>query len=106
MKRVSKLMSEERLYLRSDLKMQDVAVMLSSNSSYVSECINSIRRQSFSQFVNTYRIRRAKKLLRQQSDMKMAIIATESGFSSEATFFRNFKAATGMTPREWLASLQ
>lgn len=38
--------------------------------------------------------------------MKMAIIAAEAGFSSEATFFRNFKAVTGMTPREWLASLK
>ena len=106
MKRISKLMSEERLYLRSDLKLLDVAMLLGTNSSYVSECINSIRRQSFSQFVNTYRIRYAKKQLRQQPAAKTAIIAAESGFSSEATFFRNFKAVTGMTPREWLASLQ
>ena len=106
MERICRLMDEEQLYLRNDLKLQDVAVRLSTNSSYVSECINSVRGQSFSQFVNTYRIRHAQELLRRQPDAKAAIVATESGFSTESSFFRNFKAVTGMTPREWLGSQQ
>ncbi|MBR6828196.1 MAG: AraC family transcriptional regulator, partial [Prevotella sp.] len=102
MERISRLMNQDRLYLRSDLKVQDVAVALQTNSSYVSECINSLRGQSFSQFVNTCRVRHAQELLRRQPDLKTTIVATESGFSTEASFFRNFKAVTGMTPREWL----
>ena len=102
MERISRLMDQDRLYLRSDLKVQDVAVALQTNSSYVSECINSLRGQSFSQFVNTCRVRHAQELLRRQPDLKTTIVATESGFSTEASFFRNFKAVTGMTPREWL----
>jgi transcriptional regulator GlxA family with amidase domain len=38
--------------------------------------------------------------------MKTASIATASGFSSEASFFRNFKAIAGMTPREWIGRSQ
>ena len=106
MERICLIMDEEQLYLRCDLKLQDVAVRLNTNSSYVSECINSIRSQSFSQFVNTYRVRHAQELLRQQPDMKTATVAANSGFSTETSFFRNFKAVTGMTPREWVASLQ
>ena len=102
MERISRLMDQDRLYLRSDLKVQDVAVALQTNSSYVSECINSLRGQSFSQFVNTCRVRHAQELLRRQPDLKTTIVATESGFSTEASFFRNFKAVAGMTPREWL----
>ena len=102
MERISRLMDQDRLYLRSDLKVQDVAVALQTNSSYVSECINSLRGQSFSQFVNTCRVRHAQELLRRQPDLKTTIVATESGFSTEASFFRNFQAVTGMTPREWL----
>lgn len=102
MERISQLMDQEKLYLRSDLKLQDVAVALQTNSSYVSECINSLRSQSFSQFVNTYRVHHAQELLCRQPDIKTSIVATESGFSTEASFFRNFKAVTGMTPREWL----
>ena len=105
MERICQLMDDEQLYLRSDLKLQDVAVRLSTNSSYVSECINSVRSQSFSLFINTYRIRHAQELLRKQPDIKTATLAEESGFSTETTFFRNFKIVTGMTPREWLTTL-
>ena len=102
MERICQLMDEEKLYLNSDLKLQNVAERLGTNSTYVSECINSVRGQSYSQFVNTYRINHAQELLRQQSDMKTAAVASASGFSTEVSFFRNFKAVTGMTPREWL----
>ena len=105
MERICRLMDEERLYLRNGLKVQDVAVRLNTNSNYVSKCISSISNQSFSQFVNTFRVRHAQELLRQRPNMKTAIIATESGFSNEASFFRNFKAVTNMTPREWLATI-
>ena len=105
MERISRLMDQDRLYLRSDLKVQDVAVALQTNSSYVSECINSLRGQSFSQLVNTCRVRHAQELLRRQPDLKTTIVAIESGFSTEASFFRNFKAVAGMTPREWLTTL-
>ena len=103
--RVCQLMENERLYLRSDLKLQDVAVRLGTNSTYISECINNGRGQSFSQFVNAYRVRHAQKLLSLQPDKKTAQVANESGFSTEASFFRNFKVVTGMTPREWLATI-
>ena len=105
MERICQVMDEEQLFLRSDLKLQDVAVRLSTNSSYVSECINSVRAQSFSQFVNTYRVRFAQNLLCEQPDVKIATIAAESGFTTEASFFRNFKTVTGMTPREWFGNL-
>lgn len=106
MARICQLMDDERLYLRSDLKVQDVAVRLGTNSSYVSECINSTPGQTFSLFINAYRVRHAQQLLSQQPDMKTASIATASGFSSEASFFRNFKAIAGMTPREWIGRSQ
>ena len=36
-----------------------------------------------------------------QPEMLLDEVAEESGFSSRTTFFRNFKALTGMTPLEW-----
>jgi AraC-like DNA-binding protein len=35
--------------------------------------------------------------------MKIAALSTASGFANETTFFRAFKALTGMTPKEWMA---
>jgi len=106
MELICQLMENKRLYLRSDLKVQDVAVRLNTNSSYISECINNVRGQSFSQFVNIYRIHYAQQLLRRQPDKKTSHVATESGFRTEVSFFRNFKAVTGMTPREWIATIE
>ena len=102
MDQIVRLMDEEQLYLRSDLKVQDVAVSLGTNSHYVSECINSVRGQTFTQFVNVCRIRHAQELLR-TTDAKISSVSIQSGFSTESSFFRNFKSVTGMTPREWLA---
>ena len=105
MERICLIMDEEQLYLRCDLKLQDVAVRLNTNSSYVSECINSIRSQSFSQFVNTYRVARAQELLRNEPDIKIAEVWVKAGFSSEASFYRIFKAFTGTTPIAWKAEV-
>jgi AraC-like DNA-binding protein len=35
--------------------------------------------------------------------MKLVAVIEQSGFASESTFFRTFKAVTGLSPKEWLA---
>lgn len=103
MARIGQLMDEQQLFLNADLKIADVAKALGTNATYVSRCINAERGATFSQFVNGYRISHAQQLLRRQPDMKIAALSTDSGFANETTFFRAFKALTGMTPREWMA---
>lgn len=105
MERIDLLMAEEHLYLRTDLRLKDVAESLHTNSSYVSESINTMCGKTFSRFVNELRVRHAQELMRQQPDIKIVAITSASGFTSETSFFRNFKAVTGMTPREWVASI-
>ena len=99
--RICRYMEEQQPYLSSELKVQDVADALGSNRTYVSNCIRSQRGCSFSQFVNTYRIKYAQQLLRQHPDKKITEVSTASGFSTEMSFFRTFKAVTGLPPSEW-----
>lgn len=101
MQRICHLMDAQQMYLRSGLKVSDIAVALGTNSRYVSDCINAIRHCSFNQFVNDYRLEHAKNLLLQHPDQKMSAIATESGFSNDKAMTRYFKEHTGMTPTEW-----
>ena len=101
MQRISDLMEQEKPYLNSDLKLVDLAAMLATNRNYISSCINTQRGCSFSQFVNEYRVVHAQKLMRSQPDIKNSEVWMSSGFSTEASFFRTFKAVTGMTPSEW-----
>ena len=101
MQRIRQLMEQQQLYLNSELKISDVAVLLNTNSRYVSNCINAEEGVTFSQFVNNYRVAYAKQLLSQQPDKKMSGIYAEAGFSGESSFFRIFKSVTGLTPKEW-----
>ena len=102
MEQLLRLMEEQKPYLNSDLRVEDVANMLDTNRTYLSNCIRNIRGCQFMQFVNAYRVEHAKQVLRQNGDIKMSYVWNASGFSSEPTFFRIFKEITGMTPKEWL----
>lgn len=107
MERISQLMESEQLYLRNDLKLQDIAAELGISHRVVSKCIASKSGcTSFSQFVNGYRVEHAKNVLCSHPDKKMAAVCMESGFANETSFFRTFKSFTGMTPREWLQTCE
>ena len=101
MQRIRQLMEQQQLFLNSELKISDVAALLNTNSRYISNCINAEEGVTFIQFVNNYRVAHAKRLLSQQPEKKMSGIYDEAGFSGESSFFRIFKAATGLTPKEW-----
>ena len=101
MQKICALMEDQKLYLNSDLKLNDVADALNTNRNAISSCINSQRGCSFSQFVSGYRIDYAKGLMRRQPDIKVSKVWMASGFSTETSFFRTFKAVTGMTPNEF-----
>ena len=105
MARITKLMETKQLYLNKDLKISNLAEAIGTNKNAVSACINE-NGSSFSQLVNDYRLEYAKNMLRQSPDMKIASIALESGFTNERSFFRAFKAATGTTPKDWVAQQQ
>ena len=101
MQRIQGLMEGQRLYTNVDLKVSDIAVLLGTNSRYVSDCIKASEGCTFSQFVNKYRLEHAKCLLRERPDMKLSSIWAEAGFASEQSFHRTFKQDTGLTPRDW-----
>lgn len=102
MQRINQVMEEQKLYRNADLKLQDVATALGTNRRFISDCINSQMGCSFSQYVSNYRINHAKRVLRQNPEKKIMGVYIESGFANESSFFRTFKAVTGMTPKEWV----
>ena len=102
MGRICELMEQQKMFRNAELKVSDVASALATNTRYITDCIKVCRNQTFSQFVNAYRISHAQKLLRQNPDLKLTEVSFEAGFSNERSFFRTFKAITGMTAREWV----
>ena len=97
---LEKLMSEEKLYLNSSLNLGDVAQRLSVVPRYLSQVINELKGQNFYDFVNSYRIEEAKKILGDPAynEEKILSVLYECGFNSKSVFNTAFKKYTGLTP--------
>jgi AraC-like DNA-binding protein len=97
---LGKLMSEEKLYLNSSLNLGDVAQRLSVVPRYLSQVINELKGQNFYDFVNSYRIEEAKKILGDPAynEEKILSVLYECGFNSKSVFNTAFKKYTGLTP--------
>jgi len=102
--RLCELMEEEQLYLNPDLTVEDVVKCLGTNTRYFSAMLHHDMHLSFAQFVNNYRVERAKELLRTTDD-KVEYIGSICGFNSPQVFRRTFSAITGKTPAEWRKEL-
>ena len=99
--RICNLLEQERLYLNCELKVADIADKLGTNKRYISDCINTQKGITFVQLVNNYRIEYAKQLLKSSPDIKITEVYIKSGFANETSFFRVFKALTGLTPNQY-----
>ena len=98
--RIEEVVTEQKLYLRHNLKVSDVAAELCTNRLYVSTAINDQMGVSFSDYINRKRIDYAIHLMRTHPQKTIYEIADLSGFSSDKSFYRNFKNITGKSPKE------
>lgn len=70
---------------------------MDTNRSYLSAYLNQHQHTTFYEYVNQWRVRRAKELLA-ESAIPLEQIAGKSGFNSLSRFRRYFTKAVGMTP--------
>lgn len=104
-RKIEQLMVVQHYFLKNDLKISDIVKAVGANRTYVSNYINTTYNCSFSDYMNRLRVEYAEQLLMTMpKGIKLAQIASDSGFSNEQTFYRNFKKFTGMTPAEWMNS--
>ncbi len=97
------LMAEQKPYLDSDLNLMKLADMLEISSHQLSHVINKGYNENFFQFVNKFRVEKAKRMLADSQNDKLSIlgVAFEAGFSSKTSFNTTFKKMTGQTPSEY-----
>jgi len=94
-----KLMEDDKFFLKTNLKLKDLANAVDQSKHHVSQVINDELETTFSAFVNEYRIKESKKLLlNKNEELNMYGIAKESGFNNKTTFSLAFKRHTGLTP--------
>ena len=90
-----------KLYLQPDLKITDVANLLHTNRTYVSRVLKEQIGTTFADFINHQRIDYACQLMEQQPQLPAAEVASQSGFSSQSSFYRNFKLYKGCSPKDY-----
>lgn len=95
------LMITEKLYTNPDIKINTVAQKLGISSHELSKLINENLHNSFTEFINKYRIEEAKQLIGTKSHYTIEAIGNLSGFNSKSAFYKSFKIHTGTTPAKF-----
>lgn len=98
----------EKVYLEPELSAKQLAQRLDTSQKNLSYIINHQHNKSFRELINSLRIEEVKSRLLNNDAAKQSVlsISLESGFSSEASFYRVFKEHTGLSPKAFIASQQ
>ena len=94
-------MIQEQLFLKEGLTLPELARSLGTNRSYLSRYFNDYLKQSYSYYVNKKRIEHACYLIK-QNDLNINDLFTQSGFNSNASFYRWFKRIMKVSPQRYL----
>lgn len=92
------ILNRKELFLQEGFKMADLSQELGHPTHVVSMVINSCSGMSFTEYINSRRIERAKEMISKTDNRKILAIAMDSGFSSLSAFNKAFKKNTGLTP--------
>jgi len=102
---LEQLVEQQKLYLKKDLTLSDLATALNSNRTYVSKYLSQVLGLTFYDYINQLRIERVSiPMMREHPEYKLDYVALESGFASISTFRRAFFKMTGQTPSQFEAA--
>lgn len=90
----------EKKYRDKNFSAKELAVMLNTNTRYISAVINSRFNANFSSLINEYRIKEA---MHRMSDRRFAHLTIEEigtmvGFANRQSFYASFYRIMGETP--------
>lgn len=102
------LFETKKPYLNEKLSVKHVAKDMALTDQQLSYLINRQLGISFMDFVNTYRINEVKAQISNGVHLKKTLLGLglEAGFNSKASFNRNFKELTGISPSTYVAQLK
>ncbi len=100
---IRNLFAKEEVFLDHSISLETIAERLQVTPRNLSQAINENEQKNFSDFVNGYRIEKAKKMLsnKEHSKEKIVAIAYDCGFGNVTSFNIAFKAKTQLTPSQY-----
>lgn len=100
LKRISMVEDYISLHYRDDLKLSELADLVSMTPTSLCHIFKRYHNKRISDIIVETRIQHAKEMLI-STDIKIRFVAYECGFSTLTNFNRLFKRLTGMTPTEY-----
>ena len=102
-KRLQHLMETEEPFTDPDLSLNILAHQMQVSPHYISQILNLRLQTKFYDFINGYRVEKAKKLIADTDLEYLSLmgIAYKCGFNSKSTFNRAFKKLVGHTPSQF-----
>ena len=103
---LTQFMLNQKPYLDTDLNLVKLAELMGTSTHRLSYIINSGFNMNFFNFINKYRVEKAKSLLLNTNMDQYSIlgIAYEAGFNSKTAFNTTFKKITNQTPSDFKKS--
>ncbi|MCR4964312.1 MAG: AraC family transcriptional regulator [Bacteroidales bacterium] len=97
------LFEVDKVYLDSDLTLNQLAKKVGTNRATLSHVINQYFHKSFPAMLNQYRVNEALHLLTEKNskDYKLEVIAEMCGYRNRQVFHSAFKRETGITPKHF-----
>lgn len=99
---LDRMMTQERLYERKNLTIEEAARLLGTNRGYLSRAVNSFAGVSFNAYVNSFRIKAAVSALSDRTDTTpIKVLADRLGYNNLTSFYNNFFKETGVPPSKF-----
>ena len=103
---LNQLMQQEQIYLNPEISISEVAKLIGTNRSYLSDYLNHNCNSSFIDYINNLRLEHAEKLMKDDHTTSIDSISISSGFNSLSTFRRAFIKKHGITPSAYRQKLK
>jgi YesN/AraC family two-component response regulator len=102
---IQEVLDNPDIICQQDFTLSQLAKMINSNTTYVSQVINESYGMAFSNLLGSQRIRIACRWMEDPArvgSITIEAIASASGFKSRTAFINAFKRETGLKPSEFL----
>jgi AraC-like DNA-binding protein len=99
--RIINFMDKEKPYLKSNITLDTLSEMLDVPARELTALLNGHFKMNYYEFINNYRIKEAKQILKADKDQTISDVFLAVGFNSKSVFNTFFKKNTGMTPSEY-----
>lgn len=106
LRRLEEYMESSKPYLIPTLTLPELSKQINVSPHHLSQILNERLSQNFFEFINSFRVKEAKRLLKdpQCRHLTLAAIGYDAGFNSVSSFNSVFKKATSVTPSEYKSS--